>query len=92
MIVAVVVAVVVVASERAIKASAASPLKVLAASGCSLANILLWKSVLFLCLSRCRICLTCSIVMLLGVLVLLLPQLLVAGLVYGLFCFHQILY
>ena len=68
MIVAVVVAVVVVASERAIRASAAFPLKVLAASGCSLANILLWKSVLLLSRSRCRIYLPCYIVILLGVL------------------------
>ena len=62
----VVVAVVVAAWERASRASAASPLRVLAASYCSCANILLWNSVHLLSLSPRRIWLTCSLVMVLG--------------------------
>ena len=54
---------------RAIRASAASPLKVLAASYCCSAKILLRNSVHALSLSSCRICLYCSVVMVLGVLV-----------------------
>ena len=63
----VVVAGVVKAWKVAMRASAASPLSVLAASCCSLANILLWNSGYPLLLSPRRIWLTCSVVILPGV-------------------------
>ena len=50
------------------RASAASPFSLLPASWCSLANILLCNSVHLLSLSSCRICLTCTVVMVLRVL------------------------
>ena len=62
------VAVVVAAWDRPMRASAAFPLRVLAASCCSCSNILLWNSLHLVSLSPCRIRLTCSVVMVLGVL------------------------